>query len=158
MQQFIIRRTALLFGTVLAASIAVYAAMYAAPGDPIAVLTGGRQVTPEARALLTERYHLNDALPVRYWHWLTGALRGDYGYSTASRQDVSTLIAQRTLATVELVGYASIIVVAAGVTVGASLRSVNCTVMVSVDVTGFGRPTRPWSVAVKVRVKLRVFS
>ncbi|MFN8032150.1 MAG: ABC transporter permease [Mycobacterium sp.] len=118
MQQFIIRRTALLFGTVLAASIAVYAAMYAAPGDPIAVLTGGRQVTPEARALLTERYHLNDALPVRYWHWLTGALRGDYGYSTASRQDVSTLIAQRTLATVELVGYASIIVVAAGVTVG----------------------------------------
>lgn len=92
--------------------------MYAAPGDPIAVLTGGRQVTPEARALLIERYHLDDPLPVRYWRWLTAALRGDFGYSIASREDVSTLIAQRTMTTFELVCYASLIIVIVGIAVG----------------------------------------
>jgi len=115
---FILRRTALLFGTVLAASIAIYAAMYAAPGDPISVLTGGRQVTPEARAVMVERYHLDEPLPVRYWRWLTNAFRGDFGYSIATREDVSTLIAQRALTTIELVGYASLIIVVVGIAVG----------------------------------------
>jgi peptide/nickel transport system permease protein len=118
MLRFILRRSALLAGTVAVASIAIYAAMYAAPGDPIAVLTGGRQITPEARALLTERYHLNDPLPLRYWHWLSNTLRGDFGYSIASREDVSTLIAQRALTTIELVAYASLIIIVVGVGIG----------------------------------------
>ncbi len=101
-----------------AASIAIYAAMYAAPGDPISVLTGGRQVAPEARAVLIDRYHLDDPLPERYWRWLTAALRGDFGYSIASRDDVSTLIAQRAWTTIELVGYASLIIVVIGIAVG----------------------------------------
>lgn len=98
--------------------MAIYAAMYAAPGDPIAVLTGGRQVTPEARALLIERYHFDDPLPMRYWRWLTATFRGDFGYSIAAREDVSTLIAQRALTTIELVGYASLIIVVVGISVG----------------------------------------
>ncbi len=100
------------------AGVAIYVALDLAPGDPIAVLTGGRQVTPEARALLTARYHLDDPLPVRYWYWLTSALQGDFGYSLAGKEDVSTLIAQRAPTTIELVAYASLIIVVVGIGIG----------------------------------------
>lgn len=46
MRGFIFRRGALLLGTLAVASVAIYVALDLAPGDPIAVLTGGRQVTP----------------------------------------------------------------------------------------------------------------
>ncbi|QUD84980.1 ABC transporter permease [Gordonia polyisoprenivorans] len=118
MRQFLIRRVTLLIATVFVASIAIYSAMYIAPGDPIAVLTGGRQLTPEARAALIERYRLDDPLPVRYWHWLTGALHGDLGYSVANREDVSTLVAQRTATTVELIAYTSVFIVVIGIGIG----------------------------------------
>ncbi|MEV6066260.1 ABC transporter permease [Nocardia sp. NPDC052001] len=118
MARFLLRRLALLFATMFAASIAIYGALYLAPGDPISVLTGGRQITPEARAILEERYRLNEPLPQRYWHWLGSALHGDFGYSTTSRQDVGTLIAQRAPTSIELVGYASLIVIVAGIGIG----------------------------------------
>ncbi|MFF2083254.1 ABC transporter permease [Nocardia sp. NPDC058176] len=118
MGRFLLRRGALLFATLFVSSIVIYAAMYLAPGDPIAVLTGGRQITPEARAILTERYRLDDPLPVRYWHWLTSALQGDLGYSIGTRQDVSTLIAERTPTTISLVVYTSLIIVIVGVGIG----------------------------------------
>ncbi|MFE3989666.1 ABC transporter permease [Nocardia tengchongensis] len=118
MRRFLLRRGALLLATLFIASIAIYAAMYLAPGDPIAVLTGGRQVSPEARAILAERYHLADPLPVRYWYWLTSALHGDLGYSIGTREDVSTLIAQRAPTTMLLVVYTSLIIVVAGIGIG----------------------------------------
>ncbi|MFE3292738.1 ABC transporter permease [Rhodococcus sp. NPDC059234] len=118
MRRFLLRRSALLLATLFAASVAIYAAMYLAPGDPIAVLTGGRQVTPEVRAQLTARYHLDDPLPVRYWNWLTSAFHGDFGYSIASREDVSTLIVQRAPTTIELVTYASVIIAVVGIGIG----------------------------------------
>ncbi|WP_330181609.1 ABC transporter permease [Nocardia sp. NBC_01503] len=118
MGRFLLRRGALLLATLWVASIAIFGALYLAPGDPIAVLTGGRQITPEARAILVARYHLDDPLPVRYWNWLTSALHGDFGYSMTSRQDVSTVIAQRVSTTVELVAYAAVIVIVLGIGVG----------------------------------------
>ncbi|UGT44026.1 ABC transporter permease [Nocardia yamanashiensis] len=118
MRRFLIRRGALLLATMFIASIAIYAAMYLAPGDPIAVLTGGRQLSPEARAIVAERYHLDDPLPVRYWYWLTSALHGDLGYSLGTRQDVSTLIAQRAPTTLMLVGYTSVLIVVLGIGIG----------------------------------------
>ncbi|MGW4532593.1 ABC transporter permease [Nocardia sp. NPDC004340] len=118
MRGFLLRRGALLLATLFISSIAVYAAMYLAPGDPIAVLTGGRQITPEYRAVLTERYHLGDPLPVRYWYWLTSALHGDLGYSIGTRQDVSTLVAQRAPTTLLLVAYTSLIIVVVGIGIG----------------------------------------
>ncbi|SDX57787.1 peptide/nickel transport system permease protein [Amycolatopsis xylanica] len=118
MGRFLIRRGALLLGALVVASMAIYGALYLAPGDPIATLTGGRQITAEARAQLEARYHLDEPLPVRYWHWLTSAVRGDLGYSIANRQDVSTLIADRAGTTLALLALTSVIVIVAGVSIG----------------------------------------
>ncbi|MGH3862268.1 ABC transporter permease [Actinokineospora sp.] len=118
MRRFLIRRAGLLLATLLIASMAIYGALYLAPGDPIAVLTGGRKVSPEARAQLAARYHLDDPLPVRYWRWLTDALHGDLGYSIANRADVSTVVGERVGTTLGLLALTSVLIIVIGVSVG----------------------------------------
>jgi peptide/nickel transport system permease protein len=118
MLRFLARRAVMLVVTVFVASFAVYSAMYVAPGNPIAALTGGRTPSPEAIKVLEARYHLNDPFLERYLRWLGNAFTGDLGVSIPLRQDVSTLIAQRIGTTVQLVLFASLIIVVAGIGLG----------------------------------------
>ncbi len=118
MLRFLLQRLALLATTLVVASFAIYSALYAAPGNPIATLTGGRTPTPEAIAVLEARYHLNDPFLVRYWDWLVGALHGDLGVSIPLHQEVSTLIGERIGTTAALVAYAAVIILVVGVGLG----------------------------------------
>jgi peptide/nickel transport system permease protein len=68
MLRFAARRLAMLVLALLVASFVIYASLSIAPGDPLAVLTGGRTLPPEATAVLRARYHLDESLPVQYWH------------------------------------------------------------------------------------------
>jgi len=118
MLRFLARRALMLVVTLLVASFAIYSALYLAPGNPIATLTGGRTPSPQAIALLEERFHLNDPFMLRFVRWLGGALQGDLGVSIQLRQDVSTLISQRIGTTVQLVLYSSLIIVVVGISLG----------------------------------------
>jgi peptide/nickel transport system permease protein len=115
---FVSRRLAMLAGTLLVASFAIYGALYLSPGSPVAALTGGRSVSPEVMAQLQARYHLNDPFLTRYWLWLTSALHGDLGESIPLHENVSTLIAQRIGTTLSLVAYAALIIIVVGVGLG----------------------------------------
>jgi peptide/nickel transport system permease protein len=118
MLRFLARKVVMLAITLLVASFAIYSAMYLAPGSPIAALTGGRTPTPEAIKILEVRYHLDQPFLIRYGRWLGGALHGDLGTSIPLRQDVSTLITQRIGTTVQLVLYASVLIVLVGIGLG----------------------------------------
>lgn len=64
----------------LGATFVIFAAVYALPGDPIRAIAGpSKEISPATRAALTEEYHLDDPLPVQYWHYITGVFRGDLG-------------------------------------------------------------------------------
>jgi peptide/nickel transport system permease protein len=65
--------------------------------------------------VLRARYHLNESLPVQYWHWLAGAVHGDLGDSIALRESVNTLIGERAGVTLELVAYASVLILLFGI-------------------------------------------
>jgi len=121
---FLIRRLVMLLGTLVVSSFVIYSALYLAPGNPIATLTGGRTPTPEAIAILEERYHLNEPFLTRYWDWLVAVLHGDFGVSIPLHQDVSTLIAERMGITASLVLYAAVIILIVGIGSGilAALR------------------------------------
>lgn len=118
MLSFVTKRLAMLVGTLLVASFAIYGALYLAPGSPIAALTGGRTVPPEVMAQLEARYHLNEPFLTRYWLWLTSALHGDLGESIPLHEQVSTLIGQRIGVTLSLVLLTSAIIVVVGVGLG----------------------------------------
>ncbi len=118
MLRFVVRRLAMLVTTLIVASFAIYSAMYLAPGNPIAALLGGRTPTPEAIAVLEERYHLNDPFFVRYVRWVGGAVQGDFGVSIQLRQEVSTIITQRIGTTFQLVVFSSLIIIVFGLAMG----------------------------------------
>jgi peptide/nickel transport system permease protein len=118
MARFLLRRLVMLVATLLVSSFIIYASLYLAPGNPIATLSGGRTLPPESIQVLTERYHLNDPFLVRYWEWLTGVFRGDFGLSVGLRQEVSSLITARIGTTLALVAYASVIILIVGIGLG----------------------------------------
>jgi|1186.fasta_scaffold97200_2 peptide/nickel transport system permease protein len=116
--RFLARRLAMLLASLLVASFVIFAALYAAPGNPVAALSGGRSLPAASLAVLEQRYHLNDPFFVQYWYWLSGALHGNLGISITLRENVSTLIASRIWTTAGLVAYASVLIVIFGIGLG----------------------------------------
>ncbi len=116
--RFFLRRLAMLLVSLLVASFVIFAAMYLAPGNPIAALSGGRSLPPESLHVLEARYHLNQPFLVQYWDWLGNALHGNLGISITLRENVSTLIASRIWTTAGLVLYASIVIMLLGIGLG----------------------------------------
>lgn len=118
MIRFAVRRLLGLIGTLLVASLLIFASLYAAPGSPLATLAGGRTLPPEAVARLTERYHLDDPFLTRYLRWLGDAVRGDFGESFVFKSEVSDLVSTRLATSLILVGLASVLTLVAGVGTG----------------------------------------
>src|SRR6201992_69373 len=116
--RFLARRLAMLVASLLVASFVIFAALYAAPGNAVAALSGGRALPAASLAVLEQRYHLNDPFFVQYWYWLSGALHGNLGISITLRENVSTLIASRIWTTAGLVAYASVLIVIFGIGLG----------------------------------------
>ena len=108
----------MLIVSLLVASFVIFAAIYLAPGNPIAALSGGRTIPPDSLKVLEQRYHLDQPFLVQYWYWLTNALHGNLGISITLRENVSDLIASRISTTAGLVLYASILIIALGVGLG----------------------------------------
>lgn len=103
--------------TIGIASFVIFAGLSLAPGDPVAQLLGPRS-TDEARAAMSAQLGLDDPLPVRYWHWLTGVLHGDFGTSITYRESVTNLVGPRLVTTLLLVVMSGILVVVVGVGLG----------------------------------------
>jgi peptide/nickel transport system permease protein len=116
--RFFARRLAILMASLFIASFVIFAALYLAPGNPVAALSGGRPLPPGSIRVLDQRYHLNEPFLAQYGYWLGNALHGNLGISITLRENVSTLIASRIWTTAGLVLYASVIIVVAGVGVG----------------------------------------
>ncbi len=116
--RFLARRLAMLVASLLVASFIIFAAVYAAPGNPISALSGGRALPASAVAILEQRYHLNEPFFVQYWYWLSNALHGNLGISITLRENVSSLIASRIWTTAGLVAYASVLIVIFGIGLG----------------------------------------
>ena len=115
---FIARRLAMLVVSLLVASFVIFGALYLAPGNPIAALSGGRSLPPSSLHVLEARYHLNQPFLAQYWYWLDNALHGNLGISITLKENVSTLIASRAWTTAGLVLYASVIILALGIGMG----------------------------------------
>lgn len=88
------------------------------PGDPVSVLTRGRQVTAGQIAQIREDLGLNKPMLVQFWDYLTGLLHGDLGQSFVYRQPVSHLIGQFIGPTLLLMSVSMVVMVTAGIWVG----------------------------------------
>lgn len=116
--RFFAGRLAILLASLLVASFVIFAALYLAPGNPVAALSGGRSLPPGSVQVLDQRYHLNEPFLAQYWYWLSNALHGNLGVSITLRENVSMLIASRIWTTAGLVLYASLLIVVFGISLG----------------------------------------
>jgi peptide/nickel transport system permease protein len=65
------------------ASIVIFAALNVLPGNPASVILG-RNATPAAERVLTQRMQLDRPATTRYFDWLGGYVHGDLGTSAVS--------------------------------------------------------------------------
>jgi peptide/nickel transport system permease protein len=85
------RRLLLAVLTVWLASLLVFVALQALPGN-LATQILGQNATPQAVAALDARLHLDRPAWQRYLSWLGGALHGDFGTSLATGQPAATMV------------------------------------------------------------------
>jgi peptide/nickel transport system permease protein len=99
--KFIVRRLLLTIPILFIVSILAFALIHLIPGDPAQVILG-EEATPQAYAELRQQLNLDKPIVVQYLLWLGNVLQGNLGKSIISHVPVSTLIAQRLPATIEL--------------------------------------------------------
>ncbi len=91
---FALRRLAILVLTLAFASLVIFGALEALPGDAAQTMLGAT-ATPESVAALAHKLGLDVPLPQRYLAWLSGALRGDLGQSYAYNSPILPIILDR---------------------------------------------------------------
>jgi len=91
--------------TLLAISLVIFLTAEVLPGD-IAARVLGRESTAEARAAFRERLNLDQPVHQRYWLWIQGVVRGDFGQALTNDREVADIIAPRLRSTLVIGGVA----------------------------------------------------
>src|SRR5688500_20150930 len=90
MLKFLLQRLATVIPTLFFVSILIFGLQQLLPGDP-AIALAGEERDPETIRYLREKFHLDEPLPMRYWYWASGVLRGDLGGSVRVQKPVNEL-------------------------------------------------------------------
>lgn len=92
--------------------------IHAAPGDPIRILVGKDNVSPEMIEVLTERYGLDQPKIVQFFKYLGNLLRGNLGNSIYTNEPVFEMIMNRVGPTALLSLTAAILALIIGTCIG----------------------------------------
>jgi len=104
--KYLLRRFLITIPTLIGISLVLFTVLAMAPGDPFEELALNPNIPAEVGLNLRQQFGLDDPIPVRYVRWFSSMLRGDWGYSFASRVDVDRLILQRLPTTLFVLGTA----------------------------------------------------
>lgn len=120
MLAYTVRRLLFSIPVLLVATFIMFV-IVAVSGDPLAELRTKNPRPPEAVLRLAEdRLRLNDPLLERYWHWITGIFRGDFGPAVqgGGTLDIGSEIGHRALVTLRLVFFAMVLAAVLAIIVG----------------------------------------
>ena len=106
-----------MLGTLLFVSLLVFVVVRVLPGDP-AILMLGIDASPDTAARLRASMGLDRPLPVQYFEWIGGALRGNLGRSIQYDVPVAGLILSRLSVTIPLTLMAAALMAFAAVPLG----------------------------------------
>ncbi|WP_245333588.1 ABC transporter permease, partial [Bradyrhizobium guangdongense] len=118
MSQYVLRRLLIAIPSLLGISAVLFFVLALAPGDPFSELATNPNVPPEVQAALRAKFGLDDPIYLRYLHWLSAMMHGDWGFSFVSRMDVDKLILQRLPTTLYVIGSAQILALLVAIPVG----------------------------------------
>ena len=113
---FIVNRLLQAIPVMLAVTLIAFT-MFAYVGDPVTIMLG-QDFTEAQRAALIADLGLDQPFFVQYFRFLGNAVQGEFGLSYRLSRPVSTLIAERLPATLELSLTAAVLALAIGVPMG----------------------------------------
>lgn len=98
----LLERLLQLVPVLLGVSLIVFVMIALTPGDPVQIMIGDQSITPEQEAELRRGLGLDRPLVERFFVFLGNAVQFDFGESYYHRRPVSSVIAERLPATIEL--------------------------------------------------------
>jgi len=117
MSRLILTRVVLGLLTLLGVSLLIFGATEILPGD-VATAVLGQGATPETVAEFRKEVGLDRPPLVRYWEWLSHAVRGDFGKALTNKRDINKTMAPKLSNTLFLALYAALIAVPLAVGLG----------------------------------------
>lgn len=120
MLTYIARRLLIIVPMAIAISFLIYLALDLSPGDAVSrMLSPERTADPARLEELRHALGLDQPLLVRYWTWLSGIVRGNFGFTLTGGVPIGQLLADRLPATLELSGTALVLSSIVGSILGA---------------------------------------
>ncbi|OHV33931.1 MULTISPECIES: ABC transporter permease [Pseudofrankia] len=121
MWRYVLRRLAQAVGVLWAAYTVTFLVLDYLPGDPVTAMAGAgmdsQGIDPAQIERLRYQYGFDEPVLVQYLHYLTRALRGDFGVSVSTNRPVSSVMSEALPPTLALTGLALAIGVLAGGTI-----------------------------------------
>jgi peptide/nickel transport system permease protein len=117
MLKFLVQRLATIIPTLVFVSILIFGLQQLLPGDP-AIALAGEDRDPNVIAYLRAKFHLDEPIYMRYFHWVNGVAHGELGESVRIQKPVADLILEKLPVTVQLASMAIIIAILIGIPAG----------------------------------------
>lgn len=117
MFRFLLRRLVLLIPVLVGLSLLTFAIARLLPGDPVQ-LAAGPQASKQEIELLRAELGLDKPMPLQYWNYVSGLVKGDWGQSILTRRPVLDDLRAFLPATLELVFAAMFLAVLIGIPLG----------------------------------------
>ncbi len=118
MTTYIFRRLLLLIPILWGVATITFFLARVAPGDPLSMLAGQRELSEERRAQLEKELGLDRPLIIQYADYMTDVIKGDLGYSFVYKQPVTSLILECFPRTLVLAVSAMVVAVIIGIAGG----------------------------------------
>ena len=117
MGRYLVRRLLQLVPVFIGTTLMIYLLVWKVPGDPFAGKCGDRGCPENYRAMMTEKFQLDQPWFVQYATYMKNLLQGDFG-TTWSGREVGDIIATAYPNTLKLAAMALIIEAVIGLTAG----------------------------------------
>ena len=113
---FILRRLLQAVGVMLSVALIAFV-LFQYVGDPVTIMLG-QDATEQDRIELRQQLGLDQPAPIQFARFVGNAVRGDFGLSLRQGQSVSSLLADRLPATLELSIAAAVLALVVGLPLG----------------------------------------
>ena len=148
MFKFLLGRLAVLIPTFIGVSIIAFSFIRMLPGDPVALLSGERVMSPERHAEISHQLGMDRNIVIQYLDYLWGVLHGDFGTSISTKGSVFHQFLELFPATLELslcaILFATILGIPAGVFAAIKRGSFWDQTIMGTALIGFSMPIFWW--------------
>ncbi len=117
MFKYILKRIVIAIPVLFFISVGAFILMHMTPGDPADMFLTP-EMTTEQVALIRESFGLNKPLVLQYCEWAESLVTGNFGFSFANHQPISTVIGQRIRPTLILMVTSLIVAYLAAIPLG----------------------------------------